>query len=227
MTIRRIRTGVLVAASAAVAIFGGGMAATAAIQASSATALPPNTIHGCVTRARTLENIYTSNTKGLTCPTGTFQIVWPSVDSSNGSLTTKAATSAAIPVANIGGSVLPNRQTNVTKITLGPGTYLVAANAMFNRTVATPNGPDSYANLILWSGTSYTSFSQVAGSFNTGALPLNTYDDASSSGTAIVSVPAGGETLNVGAFAYNADRSAGASGSVQVSAANVSAVRIG
>jgi hypothetical protein len=228
MRTRRIRTGVLVAASAAVAIFGGGMVATAAIQATSATALPPHTLHGCVTSGnRVLQNVYVSNTAGLTCPTGTFQVVWPGADWPFGQLATKAATTAAVPVQNIGGSVLPNRQTNLTKITLSPGTYLVAANAQFNRTVAAPNGPDTYANLVLWSGTSYTSFSQVVGSYNTGAMSRNIYIDSSASGSAIITVPSGGETLNVGAFAYNEDRSAGASGSIQVSAANVSAVRVG
>jgi hypothetical protein len=47
--------------------------------AQAATAIPPNTIHGCVdvNHNRTLNRVYISSTSGTVCPTGSFQVIWP------------------------------------------------------------------------------------------------------------------------------------------------------
>jgi hypothetical protein len=48
------------------------------VLAGAATALPPGTIHGCVDQAhgRVLRHVYTLPDRGLTCPRGTFRVVW-------------------------------------------------------------------------------------------------------------------------------------------------------
>jgi hypothetical protein len=160
----------------------------------------------------------------------------------------------------IGGTILQTTAghgaTNVLQVFLPAGTYLVNANMKFDRSVsATTTGPDTYGYAALWTGatasTAFTSFSQGAGTFTTGALPrmVNGGDviDAVTSGSSIVVVPAGGEYLNLSAFAYNADESGGPysgcvgtsganactsadlskAGSVVVTGANISVVQVG
>jgi hypothetical protein len=78
----RYLTGPVIAGtSAALVVAGLGAAgatgAFAAAASSSATALPAGSLHGCVQgSSRILEHVYTSPGSGLTCPAGSFQVVW-------------------------------------------------------------------------------------------------------------------------------------------------------
>jgi hypothetical protein len=61
-----------VASAAALSVGGVALAG-----ASAATPLPAGTIHGCVSGAsRTMTNVYTNPSKGLTCPSGSFLVTW-------------------------------------------------------------------------------------------------------------------------------------------------------
>lgn len=65
----------IVAVLAAVAALIGGT--TAAMAANTSAAIPAGTIHGCVDNStRTLTHVYTINTNGTTCPSGTFLVYW-------------------------------------------------------------------------------------------------------------------------------------------------------
>lgn len=56
-------------------------------------------------------------------------------------------------------------------------------------------------------------------------MSRNVYIDDTASGSTIVTIPAGGDTLHVVGFAYDEDR--GSTGAVQVDTASLSAVRVG
>ncbi|MHB1432207.1 MAG: hypothetical protein ACYCVZ_08855 [Streptosporangiaceae bacterium] len=151
-------------------------------------------------------------------------------------LTAQASMSAAnIPtqLQYIGGTILQKTAgqgaTNVLQVDLPAGTYLVNVNMKFDRSVSQGTGPNTYGYAALWTGatasTPFTSFSQGAGTFTTGALPglVNNGDviDAVTSGSSIVVVPAGGEYLNLSAFAYEANEGGGSyAGCVGMSGAN-------
>jgi hypothetical protein len=65
----------LPAAALAVGLLGIGFGTAEAL---STTAIPPNTIHGCVAgTARSLEHVYTDASKGTTCPSGELRVVFP------------------------------------------------------------------------------------------------------------------------------------------------------
>lgn len=45
--------------------------------AQAVTAIPPGTIHGCISGpSRALQRVYTNPSSGTTCPSGTFQVIW-------------------------------------------------------------------------------------------------------------------------------------------------------
>lgn len=94
--------------------------------ASGATAIPPNTVHGCVTgTTRTLEHVYASNTKGVTCPAGTFRVIM------------------AQPTTSVTGPATVTAQTSITGWPESSGW----ANDNMTRTVTLTNeGPTSAAN---------------------------------------------------------------------------------
>jgi hypothetical protein len=44
----------------------------------AATAVPPNTIHACVnSTTHVLSNVYTNPNSNVTCPTGSYRVIWP------------------------------------------------------------------------------------------------------------------------------------------------------
>lgn len=186
----------------------------------------------------------------------------PAASDINGSLTTTATLGASqfpTQLQYIGGTILQKTTghgaTNLLQVTLPAGTYLINASVKFDRSVSAGSGPDTYGYAALWTGatasTAFTSFSQGAGTFTTGALsrlvtgtfPNLDVIDAVASGSSILVVPAGGEVLNLSAFAYNADTSGGpyagcvgtactsadlsAPGSVIVTGADISVVQVG
>lgn len=77
----QVKGSVIAAVSGAAVVAGLGVAgATGAFSpaaSSTATAFPAGSLHGCVSGStRVLQNVYSSPNKGLTCPRGTFQVVW-------------------------------------------------------------------------------------------------------------------------------------------------------
>jgi hypothetical protein len=72
---RRLTIGISAAAGAVVALLGFGIAGAAPF-----ATIPPNTLHGCVDTAhnRALNRVFANPTSGTTCPSGQFQVIWPS-----------------------------------------------------------------------------------------------------------------------------------------------------
>jgi hypothetical protein len=62
------------AAGAAAALAVGGFGVAEAL-----TAIPPNTLHGCINtnQDRRLDRVYVNPLKGTACPTGEIQVIWP------------------------------------------------------------------------------------------------------------------------------------------------------
>ncbi len=132
-----------------------------------------------------------------------------------------------MPLTHVGGSIQANGTTLGTITLPTPGTYLVDANAMFNRaTAAATADPDTYPLITIWQGATWnTDFSNTVGTWSGGRMSRNIYIDTTASGSTVVTVTAGGTTLHVVGFAYDEDRSA--TGSVNVETASVSVVRVG
>ncbi|HEY4461732.1 MAG TPA: collagen-like protein [Streptosporangiaceae bacterium] len=151
----------------------------------------------------------------------------PPASDVNGKLDTNWTLTTLTPLTHIGGPIRTNGTPLGAPITLStPGTYLVDANAMFNRGAAAgATDPDTYPLITIWQGATWTSFAQTIGTWSGGRMSRNVFIDTTASGSAVVTVPAGGMTLNVVGFAYNEDRSS--TGSVNVENASVSIVRVG
>jgi hypothetical protein len=151
----------------------------------------------------------------------------PAASDVNGSLATNWTLPAALPLTHVGGPIQANG-TALGTITLPTaGTYLVDANAMFNRgAAAATTDPDTYPLITIWQGTNWASdFSNTVGTWSGGRMSRNIYIDTTASGSTVVKVTAGGTTLHVVGFAYDEDRSS--TGSVNVETASVSVVRVG
>ena len=78
---RHVKGPVIAAVSGAAVVAGlavaGGTGALSFAANSSAAALPAGSLHGCVSgTTRVLEDVYSNPNTGLTCPKGTFQVVW-------------------------------------------------------------------------------------------------------------------------------------------------------
>jgi hypothetical protein len=212
---------------AAVGMALGGLAA-----GDAATALPAGTVHGCVNlhNNRTLDHVYTLPDRGTSCPAGEFLVYWPakpsaSAPDTNGSLAGSWTLANPTARTSIGGPIQANG-TDLGTLTLPAGKYLINANAMFTRTAAEPDGPDTFPELTVWQGTTWApDFSNTVGTWLGGMMSRNIYIDDTASGSTIVTIPAGGDTLHVVGFAYDEDRSS--TGAVQVDTASLSAVRVG
>lgn len=215
----------LIAGAAAVAVAAGGGAM--ALATTSSPSLGERAYFGCVKLKHVSgvprRSLFDISERPITCPGGSFKIEWN--QDQNGKLVASQSMNASnIPtqLQYIGGTILQTTAghgaTNVLQIFLPKGTYLLNADLKFDRSVTAATGaPDTYGYLALWTGatssTTFTDFSQGAGTFTTGPLPrlVNGSDviDAVASGSHILIVPAGGEYLNLSAFAYNADESGG------------------
>lgn len=222
----------------ALAIASGTLGALAS--AGAATSLPPGTIHGCIylSKNRTLEAVYTDPTKGTTCPKGTVQAVWPAgadqdpapVPDVNGSLTENQSLPPPGDGSITTGGSFSTHKTLVGTVSVPAGKYLVNVNFK-----ATPNAATSgavFPQFIIYNGPQSGSdfsnnlFNIGSGSleqFATGPLPNNLIDSYFS-GSGVITVPAGGETLDVYAFGYDSD---GGAGSYLLDSATVSAVQVG
>jgi hypothetical protein len=163
--------------------------------------------------------------KGDTGPAGP---PGPPASDVNGTLSTNWTLTTSTPLAHIGGPIQSNGTALGSSIDITTaGTYLVDANAMFNRGApAATADPDTYPVITIWQGTTWSpDFSNTVGTWSGGRMSRNVYIDTTASGSAIVKVPAGGTTLHVVGFAYDEDR--GSAGSVNVENASVSVVRVG
>lgn len=209
MSTKRKRAITLAAASAAAAIIlaGAGYAA-----ASTAAVIPPGTLHGCVTgTSRTLEHVYGSNTSGTTCPKGSFQVVWP-----------KGADNDPAPVAvpSLSHHVLGNTpetvatggsftagKTLVDTVTLpAAGAYQVSVNF---KAVAL-SGTGVAPQMFIYNGAALADFSNDLVNVGSGDLQAaGTNHDGYFSGSGVITVPAGGETLDIYAFGYGEDQGSG------------------
>lgn len=247
---------VLAAVASVAALFGGGAYALASASA-PAVSRAEHAYFGCVkTAGYPARALFDVSTHTISCPEHSFQIEWN--QDQRGRLTAQASLGAgSIPtqLKQIGGTILHGHATDLLQVWLPAGTYLVNASALFSRTVDAGSGPDTYGYLALWTGatpaSTFDSFSQGAGTFTTGplsrkvggTLPGIDVIDSSASGSHILVVPHGGETLNLSVFAYNEDESGGPyagcvgsgctagdltqAGSVVVTSADLSAVRVG
>jgi hypothetical protein len=223
---KRIIT-LILSLGAAVGMALGGLAA-----GDAATALPAGTIHGCVNphNNRTLDNVYTLPNRGTTCPNGEFQVYWPAQAAApgkdvNGSLAGTWSLAASTPLAAIGGPIRANG-TNLGTLTLPAGKYLINANAMFTRTTAEAAGPDTFPEITIWQGTTWAAdFSNTDGTWLGGMMSRDIHIDDTASGSVVVTIPSGGDTLHVVGFAYNEDRSS--TGAVHVDSASVTAIQVG
>lgn len=203
------------------------------------------------TPTRVVFNLHTTGT--TTCPNGSFATSWnkagpqgpkgvtgpqgpagpqgpqgPAASDVNGSLASTWSLPAAQSVAT-GGSFSKN-ETTVGTLDLKPGTYLVNVNFK-----ATPNAATSgqvFPQLFIYNGAFSGDFSKDLANVGAGALEEATATELSDgdaidsyySGSAIVTVPAGGETLNFLAFGYDSDSGMG---SYSLDTASASAVQVG
>lgn len=169
-------------------------------------------------------NVMHNDYNGAACPSGWYQTSW---SDTNGSLDTTWTLPALTPLAHIGGPIQANGTTLGTITLATAGTYLVDANAMFNRGAAAATAdPDTYPVITVWQGTAWSpDFSNTVGTWSGGRMSRDVHIDTTASGSAVVKVPAGGTTLHVVGFAYNEDRSS--TGSVNAENASVSVVRVG
>jgi hypothetical protein len=203
------------------------------------------------TPTRVVFNLHTSGT--TTCPSGSFATSWnktgpqgakgatgpqgpagpqgpqgPAASDVNGSLASSWSLPAAQSVPT-GGAFSKNAAT-VGTLDLTQGTYLVNVNFK-----ATPNAVTSgqvFPQLFIYNGAFSGDFSKDLANVGAGGLEDATATELSDgdtidsyySGSAIVTVPAGGETLNFLAFGYDSDSGAG---SYSLETASVSAVQVG
>jgi hypothetical protein len=130
-------------------------------------------------------------------------------------------------LAHIGGPIRANG-TELGTISLRPGTYLISANAMFERTVADTDptiASDTYPEITLWDGTVWApDFSNTVGAWLGGPMSRNVFINTTASGSAVLKVTSA-TTLHVVAFAYDENR--GSEGSLEVNTASVSVVQVG
>lgn len=216
---KTIRTGIA-AGVAALALTGGG----AAFAASTSTApnVPAPVVHKVCDQFGV--NIMHLDYNGKACPSGYYQTAW---SDTNGSLSSTWKLGALTPLAHVGGPIRTNG-TELGTITVSAGTYLIDANAMFNRGAAAATAdPDTYPLVTVWQGDTWASdFSNTIGTWSGGRMSRATFIDTTASGTTVLTVPAGTTTtLHVVAFAYNEDRSS--TGTVNAESASVAVQRVG
>ena len=232
-------------AAASLALVAAGTAAFAGTHHAPKAAAASSPITVCVGSAKTYSptrvvfNLHTDGT--TTCPSGSFATSWnkagpqgiqgppgPAASDVDGSLGGSWSLAAPAPVQT-GGS-FSQRSTDIGSLALKAGTYLVSVN--FKATPDATTGGDVFPVLTVYNGPFTGDFS--ADLFNAGAGALedptaaelsgNDLIDSYFSGSGVVTVPAGGETLHFLAFGYDSDTGAG---SYEMDTASVAAVQVG
>lgn len=213
----RIRHALLTGAAAAVT----SLAVVSTAGASTTAVIPPGSLHGCVVgSSRTIQNVYKDPTKGTTCAKG-WQAVWniqgqqgpagpagPQGPAGPAGASTSITTQSLTPVASVptGGHFSSNATHLADTLALAQGTYQVTVNFKAVALTGTGVAPSLY----VYNGAALSDFSNNL--FNVGAGDLQaagTNHDGYFSGSGVVVVPAGGETLNFYAFGYDEDTGAG------------------
>lgn len=125
------------------------------------------------------------------------------------------------------GGEFADRAKNVGSFPLEAGTYLISVN--FTATPNATTGGAVFPQAFIYNGQAKSDFSNDQFNVGSGALaPFNATDandevNSYYSGTDLLTVPAGGETVNVYAFGYDADHGAG---SYELNSLAVSTVRL-
>ena len=226
---------VTVLGGSAAALAASGSPATPAASAASAGPV----FNGCVNdpHGRVIDDVHENGT-ALKCPRGSWPISWnqkgrtgargpageqgpagqtgqtgPAGPSGVVSTTNTSLISAPQSVAT-GGSFSANK-TLLNTVTLAAGTYLVDVN--FKATPNAVTGGAVFPSLYVYNGPQKSDFSNNLFNVGSGALEQPTATEVAGgdlidsyfSGSAEITVPAGGETLDIYAFGYDSDTGAG------------------
>lgn len=180
-------------------------------------------IHACVnTRTHAI-----SERAGKTCPRGSRGLSWnqvgrrgatgatgargrtgaPGARGPSGVVGTNTKDLGAVASVPTGGGFVANA-TQVGTVPLGAGTYLINLNAK-----ATPldtSAVQIFPQFFVYNQVANANFTGDLFNVGSGALESggNINIDSYFSGSAVITVPAGGETLHVYAFGYDSDRGA-------------------
>jgi hypothetical protein len=216
----------------------------------SAAPKPGNfTIVGCVAgSSRTLEHVFTDAANFKNCPSGSFAVAFNSTGpkGATGATGAKGATGAQGPSGVVGvtnqqlvtapagdpvatGGSFTTLKTLVGTVALkAAGTYEVNVNY-----TATPNavtGGEVFPFLAVYDGAQKSDFSNDIFNVGSGALEQETTQlpagdsiNSNFSGSDVVTVPAGGETLDIYAFGNDSDQG---QGSYVLNSATVNAVQL-
>lgn len=135
---------------------------------------------------------------------------------------TSAALVTSPETVSTGGSFYANAKP-IGTLPLTAGTYLIVFNAKATPNTDT-NGAQVFPQFFVYNQVKNSSFTGDLFNVGAGALePYGTNHDSYYSGSDVVTVPAGGETLNFYAFGYDSDTGGGA---YALDMANVSAVSL-
>jgi hypothetical protein len=211
-----IRNKIVTVAAVAAAVLGGGAYALA----SSSSAAPAGPVfHGCEggVRGRIIYDVFSAG-KVPTCPKGAWQVSWngqgPAGAPGQNATLGPAFTDSTVTSVATGGSFSTNK-TVLGTLALPAGTYQVQVN--FKATPNAVTGGAVFPSVFIYDGP------QASGSFAndlfnvgsgaleqiaTGPVPSDVIDSYFS-GSGVVTVPAGGETLDVYAFGYDSDTAGG------------------
>jgi hypothetical protein len=203
------------------ALIGADFAAHAAVSAPAAATAPAGSLYGCVTAGRALTGVYTSAPNFPGCKTGFAVTVTSGTPAPP--VTHATANLVSSPVTVTTGGSFTAGKTLAGTMALAPGTYLIGAS--FKATPDDAAAVTVFPQFMIYAGPQAADFSNDL--FNIGAGGLEaaaTNHDSYFSGSQVVTVPAGGETLDVYAFGYDSDSG---SGSYVLDSARVDAVRIG
>jgi len=202
---------------AACGALAGGLAA-----AGAATSSAGHPVTGCVNANRTVSHVYTGGT-APSCPKGSWGFSVASsgqLDATNAQIAQNASdikalqnvgktASADLQAGSIptGGGFVAN-STEVGTLSLAPGTYQVDLYAK-----ATPNKDTGtvqvFPQFFVYSQPKNASFTGDEFNVGAGALePNGTNHDSYYSGSGVITVPSGGETLHIYAFGYDSDSGA-------------------
>jgi hypothetical protein len=203
-----IKSKIITVAAVAAAVLGGGAYSLAATGAGSAGGL---TYRGCENAStRTPFDVY--STKTPTCPKGSWAVSWNQTGPQGPSGVVSVSTTDLGGVASVptGGSFVTNA-TQVGTVSLAAGTYLVTLNAKVTPPSGGTGAVSVFPNLFLYDQAANPDFTGDLLNICSGALESGTnYQiDSYCSGSAVVTVPAGGQTLYVYAFGYDSDRGSG------------------
>lgn len=130
----------------------------------------------------------------------------------SGVVSTNTTDLGAVPSVPTGGGFVANA-TQVGTVQLGAGTYLINVNAK-----ATPNAVTSgqvFPEFFVYNQAANSNFTGDLFNVGSGALEqfptkvLSSKIDSYYGGSAVITVPSGGETLHIYAFGYDSDQGAG------------------